>query len=152
MGRLARIAIALTLAVAVFFAGTGIALAATVMTTGMVTVRVEEGGPNGTDLYLPLPALLVSVGLGVAEIAVPPEELARLRGDAAPYRPMLRTLTRELERCPDAVLVDVVSDSESVRVIKRGGTFLVWVDAEDARVRVAFPARTVSQVARFLDA
>jgi hypothetical protein len=152
MGRLARIAIALTLAVAVFFAGTGVALAATVMATGVVTVRVAEGGPDGTNLYLPVPAILIDLGFGVAEIAVPRDELERMRDEVAPYAPMLRTVADELERCPDAVLVDVVTNTESVQVTKRGGTFLVEVDAEDAHVRVAFPARTMSRVARFLDA
>ncbi|MGD2115862.1 MAG: hypothetical protein PVG07_12455, partial [Acidobacteriota bacterium] len=115
MGRLARIAIALTLAVAVFFAGTGVALAATVMATGVVTVRVDEGGPDGTNLYLPVPAILIDLGFGVAEVAVPRDELARMRDEVAPYAPMLRTVADELERCPDAVLVDVVTNTESVQ-------------------------------------
>jgi len=151
MGRLARISIALFLAVTVFFAGTGIALAATVMTSGVVTVRVDQPGPDGVDLYLPVPAVLIDLGLGIAQIAMPAEEIARVRADIAPYQPMLRTLAQELERCPDAVLVDMVSDQESVQVTKKDRTFLVVVDAEDAHVRIAFPDRTVAKVARFLE-
>lgn len=151
MGRLARITIALFVAVTVFFAGTGIALAATVMTSGVVTVRVDQADPDGVDLYLPVPAALVDLGLGIARIVMPAEEAAQVRADVAPYQPMLRTLAHELERCPDAVLVDVVSDHESVHVVKRSRTFLVEIDAEDAHIRVAFPDRTVAKVARFLE-
>lgn len=151
MGRLARIAIALCLAVTVFFAGTGIALAATVMTSGVVTVRVDQAEADGVDLYLPVPAALIDLGLGIARIAIPAEEIARVRADVAPYQPMLRTLAEELESCPDAVLVDMVSDHESVQVTKKNRTFLVEIDAEDAHVRVAFPDRTIAKVARFLD-
>lgn len=152
MGRLARIAIALTVAVAVVFAGTGVALAATVASSGVVTVRVHDTGPDGTSVYVPFPAALLELALGIAEVAVPAEELAQMRAEAAPYQPMLRTIARELEECPDAVLVDVLTDEESVHVSKRGGTFLVQVEAPDAHVRVAFPARMLAKVARFLDA
>jgi len=152
MGRLARIAVALTVAVAVFFAGTGVALAATVIHSGVVTVRVHENGPDGTNLFIPLPAALVDLALGIAELAMPAEDLAQVRSEAAPYQPTLRAVARELERCPDAVLVNVQTNDESVHVVKRGGTFLVEVEAPDAHVRVAFPARTVARVARFLDA
>ncbi len=151
MGRLARIAIALTVAVAVFFAGTGVALAATVVSSGVVTVRVHETGPDGTNLYVPVPAALLDLALGIAEVALPAKDLAQMRTEAAPYQPMIRTMARELERCPDAMLVNVMTNDESVQVTKRGGTFVVQVDAPDAHVHVAFPAHTVARVARFLD-
>lgn len=73
------------------------------------------------------------------------------RADVAPYQRMLRTLAQEFEDCPDAVLVDMVSDHESIQVIKKSWTSLVTVDAEDTHVRVAFPDRTVAKLDRFLE-
>jgi hypothetical protein len=150
MGRLARILIALTVAFGMVFFGTGVALAATVMTTGLVTVSVEESGPGGTDVFVPVPAIALDLGLGIAAIAMPPEERERLRAEVAPYAPTLREIADELEHMPDATLVEVVSDRESVRVAKDGRHFVIDVDSPDGQVHVRLPAATMSKVVRFL--
>lgn len=152
MGRAARILTALGVAFAMLFVGTGVALAATVAASGIVTIRVQESGPDGVRLFVPVPAAALDLGLGVATLAIPAGELARLRAEAAPYHEALDALARGLEDCPDATLVEVVTDRESVRVTKRGGTLVVDVDADDDRVRVALPARTLTKVVRFLGA
>jgi hypothetical protein len=46
----------------------------------------------------------------------------------------------------------VVTDSESVRVTKRGGGFVIDVDSPDGDVHVALPAASLSKVVRFLTA
>lgn len=150
MGGVARVLVALIVAFAVIFVGTGVALAATVLSTGVVTVSVQEDGPEGHRIFVPVPALVLDLGLGLADLAVPAGELERLREEARPFAPTLANVARELERCPDATLVEVVSDRESVRVTKRGGGFVVDVDAEDGQVRVALPARSLTKVAAFL--
>lgn len=152
MGRAARVATALGVAFAMLFVGTGVALAATVAASGIVTVRLQESGPDGVRLFVPVPAAALDLGLGVATLAIPAGELARLRAEAAPYQGALAAVARGLEECPDATLVEVVTDRESVRVTKRGGTLVVDVDADDGRVRVALPARSLTKVARFLGA
>ena len=151
MGTVARIVVALTVACAMVLLGTGVALAAAVASTGVVTVDVREEGPSGTRLLVPVPALLLDLGLGVADLAVPREELARIRAEVRPYAPGIHDLARELERCPDATLVEVTSERESVRVTKRDATFVVDVDSPDGQVRVVLPARTLTRVARFLE-
>lgn len=159
MGSLARVLIALTVACAMVFVGTGVALAAAVASTGVVTVDVREEGPSGTRLLVPVPALVLDLGLDVAQLAVPRDELARIRvpsaalraGEVRPFAPGITELARELERCPDATLVEVTSDRESVRVTKRGHTFVVDVDGPEGQVRVVLPARTLTRVARFLE-
>jgi hypothetical protein len=152
MSRTARVFTALGLAVLMTFLGTGVALAATVAATGLVTVQIEEAGPEGVRLLVPVPAALLDLGLAVATLAVPGDELRQLRAEAAPFQPVLAAIARGIEECPDATLVEVVTDRESVRVTKRGNTLVIDVDAEDAEVRVALPARTLTRVARFLAA
>ena len=152
MGRLARVLTALAVAVAVTFMGTGVALAATVMSTGVMTVSVQEQGPHGHRIFVPVPALALDLGLGLAALAMPAGELERMREEARPFAPALAQIARELERCPDATLVEVVTDRESIRVTKRGGGFVIDMDAEDGKVRVALPARSLTRVASFLGA
>lgn len=152
MGRAARVFTALTIAFLVVVLGTGAALAATVMATGFVTVSVQEDGPDGDRVFVPVPAIALDLGLGIASMVMPPDERARMREELAPFAPALREVARELERIPDATLVEVVSDRESVRVVKRGDGFVIDVDSPDGTVRVALPAATFSKVARFLSA
>lgn len=148
--RFTRLAVALAVALAVTVAGAGTALAASVVTSGVVTVQVDEGGPDGTDLYLPMPAALVDFGLGVAALAMPADEMARMRREMEPYAPTIQGLADELERMPDAVLVEVTSDRDHVTVEKRGGHFVIDVDSDDAQVHVTVPARTISRVVEFV--
>ncbi|HSL82029.1 MAG TPA: hypothetical protein VLF66_04590, partial [Thermoanaerobaculia bacterium] len=79
MGRVARVLTALGVAFAMLFVGTGVALAATVAATGIVTVQVEETGPDGVRLFVPVPAAVLDLGLGLATLAIPAKELARVR-------------------------------------------------------------------------
>ncbi len=151
MGRFARVFIALAVAVAIVFLGVGVALAATVAHSGMVTVQVHETGPQGTHVFVPVPAAAVDLGLGIASFAMPAAERARIAEQIAPYRPALAAMVRELEKCPDATLVDVKSDRQTVRVVKRGARFVIDVNAPDGQVHVAVPAHTVSKIADFLD-
>lgn len=151
MGHITRIAIALLVAVAVTFVGVGVALAATVAHSGMVTVQVHETGPQGTHVFVPVPAAAVDLGLGIASFAMPAQERARIAEQIAPYRPALAAMVGELERCPDATLVDLRSDRQTVRVVKRGERFVIDVNAPDGQVHVAVPAHTISKIAGFLD-
>jgi hypothetical protein len=151
MGRFTRIVIALSVAALTVFLSVGVALAATVVHSGMVTVQVHEAGPQGTHVFVPVPAAAVDLGLGIASFALPAEERARIEEQIAPYRPALAAMVRELERCPDATLVDLQSDRQTVRVVKRGERFVIDVDAPDGQVHVAVPAHTVSKIAGFLD-
>jgi hypothetical protein len=149
--RLTRIFVAMLVAVAVTVVGTTTVVAATVVTSGVATVQIHDDGPDGVDLYLPMPAALLDLGLAVATVAMPADELAQIRAETAEFAPTVRALADELERMPDAVLVSVVTDDESVQVEKRGHHFHVSVDgSQGERIRVSLPAKSIGKVARFL--
>ena len=114
---------------------------ATVAATGTVQVMVHEKGPEGTRLWIPVPAVLFDVALFAAPRLVPPAELAEARTEIEPYLPALRNLADELENLPNAVLVEVESPNEHVRIRKSFGTFYVEVHKEEADVVVQVPAR-----------
>jgi len=120
-------------------------LGATVAATGTVTVSVHEAGPDGVDLFIPVPAILADVALWAAPMVIPDEALAEARREIEPYRDSLETLARELENCPSGVLVEVESGDEYVRVVKTWRNFEVEVDSPDTQVSVKVPARLVSR-------
>lgn len=152
MRTLARILVALTIAFVVVVIGSSVAVATTVAATGMVTVQVDSDDPGTPDLWIPMPALVLDLGLGIAEIAMPADERAALRAEMAEVTPYLRTLGRELIAMPDATLVSVESDREQVSIVKRGRNFHIDVQDDDGTsVRVSVPARSIGSLARFLD-
>lgn len=114
---------------------------ATVAATGVATVRVAESGPDGVNLWIPVPALLFDVAVSAAPRFMPEHELDQARREVEPYLPMLRELADAIEDMPSATLVQVESRNEQVRIVKDGRNFQIHVESDDADVRVTVPAR-----------
>jgi hypothetical protein len=113
---------------------------------GAITLRVEEHKADGTNLRLVVPASAVSLGVWLA----PEEKLREAAAKSRDVLPALKVAARELERCPDFVLVEVQNPREHVRIEKRGGRLLIDVESPDETVRVGVPLGTVETVARRL--
>ncbi len=135
------VAIALILLMSPIFA-----LATAVAVTGTVTVEVHERGPDGTRIYVPVPALLLDAAVALAPMVIPEEELAEARREIAPYRDGLEALAKELEDMPAGVLVEVETDEEHVLITKSWRSFEISVESHDADVHVTVPSRLVSRV------
>lgn len=116
-------------------------LGATVVATGVATVQVSEAGPDGMNLWIPVPALLMDVAVAALPRLMPAHEMDDVRREIGPYLPMLREFTDAIEDLPSATLVEVESRHEHVRVAKRGRNFEVTVHGPDGDVRVSVPAR-----------
>ena len=116
---------------------------ATVAATGFVQVSVDERGPDGANLFIPVPAIFFDIALFAAPRMMPPEALADAKAEIEPYLPALRQLAEELDNLPDATLVEVKSPTEHVKISKRFGSFYVEVHDQDADVSVKVPARLI---------
>jgi hypothetical protein len=122
------------------------ALATAVAVTGTVTVSVHEKGPDGTRIYVPVPALLLDAAVALAPMVIPDEDLAEARREIAPYRDSLAALAAELEDMPAGVLVEVESRDEHVLITKTWRSFEISVESADTDVQVSVPARLLSRV------
>ena len=124
---------------------------ATVAATGSVTVTVHERGPDGSHLWIPVPALLLDLALLAAPRLMPEEALRDMRRETAPYRDLIAALAADLERMPaGSVLVEVEGEGEHVRVVKQRRSFEIEVDADGTRVHVSVPARLISRSLEFV--
>ena len=120
-------------------------LGATVAATGTVTVSVRESGPNGANLFIPVPALLFDVAVATLPMLIPEHERGEARRAIAPYRPTLEAIADELEDCPPGVLVEIQQDGEEIRIRKTRRSYQIEVDGDDADVRIGVPARLLGR-------
>ncbi len=138
--------------------GTGIMVAGTAVSSGLMTVSVHEEGPDGVDLYIPVPAGLVEVALGLAPVVLQlvdqhhdlDHELRHVRAELRDVLPVVEAMLDELADMPDAVLVEVDGDHEYVRVSKQGRSLEVLVEEGGNRVAVRIPTRVFRSLSGFL--
>ena len=128
--------------------GSGFLLAASIVQTGLVTVKVHESGPDGTHLYLPVPAILVHAGLTVLPALIEDDVWEDVRCDLGEWAPVAAEALRSVEDAPDAVLVEVENERESVRIEKVGRSLEIRVrDGKDS-FEISLPASLLGRVAR----
>ena len=144
----AKVLLILVAAFGTLLMGSGFLLAASIVQSGLVTVKVHESGPNGTRLYLPVPAVLVHAGLSVLPALIEEDVWDEVRTDLGEWAPVAAEALRAVEDSPDAVLVDIENDRESVRIEKDGRTLEIRVrDGKDS-FEISVPASLLGRVAR----
>jgi hypothetical protein len=136
----------LTLAAFVTTAFAGITLAAVVVKDGFMTVSVDDRGPDGARFTVPVPASLVNLALALVPQFVPAEEMAQIRREIGPYAPALHAAAKALEDCPQAQIVHVRTDNETVLISKGRRDFNIAVHSQDTDVRVSIPADSLRRV------
>ena len=115
---------------------------------GVIRVDVDENRDGGSHVHFWVPATAVSGGLRV----VPRHYIQHAAEQARPYLPVIRQVAKELEKYPNAELVDVRGGNrEHVRITIRSGR--IYVDAVDQEndIHVSVPAETLADVADRLE-
>ena len=143
-----KVLLILMLATGILFVGSGFLLAASIAHSGMVTVKVDEGGPDGTRLYIPVPAILVHAGMSLMPMQVEEDVWEDVRTDLGEWAPVAAEVLRAVEDAPDAVLVDIENDRESVRIEKDGRTLEIQVRDGNDSFEISVPASLLGRVAR----
>ncbi len=115
---------------------------------GVIRVNVDENRLDGSHVHVWIPATAVPVGLAV----VPRHHLEKAARQARPFLPMLRELSKELKKYPDAELVDVRDADQHVRITVRDGKLYVDAVTDSEDIHVSFPTETISDVADRLEA
>jgi hypothetical protein len=150
MRRILRFFAVLMIAGAVMLAGTGVALAAVVVHKGVVMVSVEDRGPDGVSLYLPVPAAFFEFGASAVRVFMPDHQREALTRKLEPWRDSLHAAFTAIEDCPDAVLVHVETDHERVHIAKEGRSLEISVHDRDSDVRVSLPVASFNRLLRSL--
>lgn len=115
---------------------------------GVIRVDVDEHRDGGTHMHFWVPATVVSTGLHF----VPREKLQCTAKDVRPYLPVLRELSKELGKYPNAELVDVADGEDHVRISMVDGKIQIdAVSHEGDVVHVTVPARVLRDAADQLE-
>ena len=148
MKKIAKVLLILTAAAGILLMGSGFLLAASIVQTGLVTVKVHESGPDGTHLYVPVPAVLVHAGMSVLPALVEEDVWEEARTNLGEWAPVAAEALRAVEDAPDAVLVEIENDREHVRIEKDGRSLEIRVrDGKDS-FEISLPASLLGRVAR----
>lgn len=115
---------------------------------GAVRVSVVEKRPNGEHVHVFVPAIVVQVALSF----IPAKHFHVHGRDTHQWLPLLKAVSQELDRCPDATMVEVTSPREHVTIAKRGNSLYIDVDDPGETVHVSFPVGVVQTVVNKLEA
>jgi hypothetical protein len=112
-------------------------------------MRVDVDNQDVHHVHVWVPAAIIPMAMHV----VPRHNLAQAARQVRPWLPTLRALTKELEKYPNAVFVEVSDGSQDqhVRVRTEAGKLLIDVDEPDQHVHVACPLAMMRDVAYELE-
>ena len=151
MSKAAKIAAIFVASAAVMLMGSGVLLAWTVATQGLVHIDIDDR-ESGTRINLPVPAAMVGAGISLVPWAARhhrcEHEGCEHRAALRAAGPALAAFFAALEDAPDAVLVEVEDGADHVRIVKSGRDFEVLVESPDADVRLSVPAHLLQRIAR----
>ena len=114
---------------------------------GVIRVDVDENCANGSHVHVWVPATAVPIGLRV----VPFHNLQKAAAQARPFLPALREMAKELNKYPNAELVDVRETDQHVRVSVHDGKVYVDAVTDTENVHVSVPVQTLEDVADRLE-
>jgi hypothetical protein len=114
---------------------------------GAVRVSVDEKKAKGEHVHLFVPAIVIPVAMGF----IPAKHFHVHDKDVHQWLPLLKAVSEELDRCPDATLVEVSSPDEHVKISKLGNSMFIDVDDAGETVHVSFPVGVVQTVVNKLE-
>ena len=114
---------------------------------GVIRVDVDEYRVGGSHIHFWVPATTVSAGLRLA----PRHYLQEAAAKARPYLPLLRELSKELQKYPNAEFVDVRNSDDHVHITMHEGKLSIDAVNDNETVHVTVPVETISDVANRLE-
>jgi len=148
MTRPAKVLTVVAIALLAVPVGATLLLAGSLVAHGVVTFKVNESKPGGTNISVPVPAGLLYLGLDLLPLIDRDGDLARARREMGDWAPVAAAALESFEDCPDAVLVDVRDHGDTVRIVKEGRSITIQVHDQDGDVNISLPAHLFTRVAR----
>jgi hypothetical protein len=115
---------------------------------GVIRVDVDEQRAGGSHVHFWVPATVLATGMHF----IPKDQLNHTTAEMRSFLPALREVAKELEKYPNAELVDVRNARDHVRIAMEDGRLRIDAVSEDGDVvHVSVPARVLGDVADELE-
>ena len=134
--------------IALGFGATVVMAGAYTFREGLLRVDVDESRINGSHVHVWLPAAVVPMAIHF----VPNRKLEEAGERAGKFMPLVHALAKELQKYPEAELVEVQDGKQHVHIRTHNGTLLIDADEPGQTVHVACPLATIDDVSRELAA
>ncbi len=115
---------------------------------GVISVDVDEHRADGSHIHFWVPATAVSAGMHF----VPRRQFAQAAHQAQPYLPAIRELAKELQKYPNAELVDVTDATDHVHLAIVDGKIQIDAVNHEQTVHLRVPIETLIDVSDRLEA
>jgi hypothetical protein len=109
---------------------------------GVIRVDVDEFRDGGSHVHLWVPAAVVPIALH----CTPRNHLENAAENIRPWIPTIRQLAKELEKYPEANLIEVVEGDDHVQIRTHRGKLQIDVHEPGESVHVAFPISTLEEI------
>ena len=114
---------------------------------GVIRVDVDERRGDCPHVHFWVPATVVPAAMHV----VPRERLERAAQQARPLLPVLREVSKELRKYPNAELVDVRDNQQHVRISVHDAKLYIDAVSDGDNIHVSVPVETISDIADGLE-
>jgi hypothetical protein len=113
---------------------------------GLLRVDVDESRGDGQHVHVWLPAAIVPMAMHF----VPRQQMECAGHQAERIAPMVHAAAKELQKYPEAELVDVRDGEQFVHIRTHNGKLLIDVEEPGETVHVSCPLSTIDEVSREL--
>ena len=115
---------------------------------GVLRVDVDETHGKGSHVHVWVPAALVPMAMHF----VPRHQMMRAGDHAGKFMPLVHAVAKELQKYPEAELVEVHDGEQYVRIRTHDGKLVIDANEPGQTVHVSCPLATIDDVSRELAA
>ena len=115
---------------------------------GLIRVDVDETRGQGQHVHVWAPAAIVPMAMHF----VPRAQMLRAGERCAKFMPLVHAVAKELQKYPEAELVEVHDGEQYVRIRTHHGNLLIDANEPGQTVHVSCPLSTIDDVSRELAA
>jgi hypothetical protein len=134
--------------IALGFGATVVMAGAYTFREGLIRVDVDETHGKGQHLHVWAPAALVPMAMHF----VPRNQMMRAGDHAGKYMPLVHAVAKELQKYPEAELVEVQDGRQYVHIRTHDGKLVIDAEEPGQTVHVSCPLSTIDDVSRELAA
>jgi len=132
--------------IALGFGATVVMAGAYTFREGVIRVDVDESRAKGSHVHVWVPAALVPMAMHL----VPRGQMLRAGDRAGEFMPLVHAVAKELQKYPEAELVEVHDGPQYVRIRTHAGKLLIDAEEPGQTVHVSCPLATIDDVSREL--